>query len=76
MDQPTVNHWRSIGAMAEIVNAGAKKPTLSEHALRHYVRTAEQNGLSPHIRRLGRKILIHEQGFLSWLSGEGRREAA
>jgi hypothetical protein len=72
----TTNQWRSIAAMAEIVNRGATKPTLTEHALRHYVRTAEQNGLEPHIRRLGRKILIHEQGFLSWLAGEGRRDAA
>lgn len=63
--------WRSIPALAERINAGATTPTLSAHALRHYVRNAHRNGLAPHVRRLGRKILVNEQGFLDWL-GEGR----
>lgn len=63
--------WRSIPALAERINAGAGATTLSAHALRHYVRNAHRNGLAPHVRRLGRKILVNEQGFLDWL-GEGR----
>jgi len=64
--------WRSIPALAERINAGADSPTLSAHALRHYVRNAHRNGLAPpHVRRLGRKILVNEAGFLAWL-GEGR----
>lgn len=59
--------WRSIPALAERINAGADHPTMTEHALRHYVRNARSNGLAPHIRRLGRKILINEAGFLAWL---------
>ncbi|EGV32615.1 hypothetical protein ThidrDRAFT_1100 [Thiorhodococcus drewsii AZ1] len=65
---PARHDWRSIAALAEIVNAGAKKTTLSEHALRHYVRHANTNGLGPHVRKLGRKILISESGFYDWLS--------
>jgi hypothetical protein len=30
--------WRSIPALAERLNAGASRPTLTSHALRHYVR--------------------------------------
>lgn len=63
--------WRSIPALAERINAGADSQTLSAHALRHYVRNAHRNGLAPHVRRLGRKILVNERGFLAWLAGEG-----
>lgn len=65
---PARHDWRSIAALAEIVNAGTKKTTLSEHALRHYVRNADTNGLAPYVRKLGRKILISESGFYDWLS--------
>ncbi|MBK1720399.1 hypothetical protein [Thiocystis violacea] len=41
--RPARHDWRSIAALAEIVNAGTKKTTLSEHALRHYVRHAQAN---------------------------------
>lgn len=63
--------WRSIPALAERINDGASRPTLTTHALRHYVRNADSNGLAPHVRRLGRKILINESGFLDWLNRQG-----
>ncbi|MGB5833433.1 MAG: hypothetical protein WBG92_15755 [Thiohalocapsa sp.] len=63
--------WRSIPALAERINAGAKHPTLSSHAIRHYVRRANENGLAPHIRRLGRKLLVNEAGFIDWLGQQG-----
>ena len=69
-----VSNWRSIPALAERLNAGADHPTLTSHALRHYVRDANRNGLAPHIRRLGRKILVNESGFLDWLEGRSNRE--
>lgn len=28
------------------------------------------NGLAPHIRRLGSKVLINHAGFLSWIDGQ------
>lgn len=72
---PVPTDFRSIPALCERVNAGASKPTLTEHALRHYVRHSKENGLAPHVRRLGRKILISESGFYEWLAS-GREEAA
>lgn len=67
--------YRSISALCERLNSGANHPTLTEHAARHYVRHADENGLAPHIRRLGRKILISESGFYEWLESQGREAA-
>lgn len=30
------------------------------------------NGLKPHIRRVGRKVLINHQGFLNWIARSGK----
>ncbi|MCC7276953.1 MAG: hypothetical protein IT487_01390 [Chromatiaceae bacterium] len=60
--------WRSISALAERINAGARHETFSTHSIRHLVRNAARNGLQPYIRRLGRKILVDEVGFLEWLA--------
>jgi hypothetical protein len=67
--------WRSVAALAESLNAGASRPTFTQHSIRHYVRFAEQNGLVPHVRRLGSKILIDEIGFRSWIDAQGQRAA-
>lgn len=75
-DQAAIrSDWRSVEALCEIVNQGARNKTISSHAVRHYVRQAESNGLSPYIRRLGRKILISESGFYEWLNGLSREAA-
>ncbi|MEA3273757.1 MAG: hypothetical protein U9Q81_00335 [Pseudomonadota bacterium] len=67
----TTFSWRSIPALAERINSGADSPTMTEHALRHYVRNADANGLRPYVRRLGRKILVNEPGFVRWLEQAG-----
>ncbi len=76
-DQKTAirTDWRSVEALAEVINQGARKPTLSGHAIRHYVRFAETNGLAPFVRRLGRKILISESGFHEWLNSQHQEVA-
>ena len=77
MSTTTTADYRSVPALCERINAGASHPTLTEHALRHYVRNADTNGLAPHIRRLGRKILVSESGFYEWLEGQcGTADAA
>jgi hypothetical protein len=60
--------WRSIPAMADVLNEGSKHPTFTTHALRHLTRAAAENGLAPHVRRIGRKILVDERGFRRWLN--------
>jgi len=47
-------------------------PTLesafTEPAVRWHVFNAKNNGLEPHIRRVGRKVLINVQGFREWIA--------
>jgi hypothetical protein len=64
--------WRSVAALADSLNAGASRPTFTSHSIRHYVRFAAVNGLAPHIRRLGSKILIDETGFRAWIDRQGQ----
>ena len=64
--------WRTVATLAADLNEGAKQPVFTHHSIRHYVRFAERNGLAPHIRRLGRKILIDELGFRDWIDEQGR----
>ena len=62
--------WRTLLALVERLNAGAEEPSFSKHSLRHYVYQAECGkapDLLPFIRRVGRKILISEPGFMHWL---------
>lgn len=75
---PTPTHapvWRSVAALADSLNGGSKVQTFSTHAIRHYVRFAADNGLAPHVRRLGSKILIDEVGFRAWIDAQGQRAA-
>jgi len=67
MNAHDANSWRSINALAERLNAGARHPTFTAASIRHYVRNADRNGLAPHVRRLGRKVIVNEAGFRSWL---------
>ncbi len=56
------------------------EPAFSELAIRSYVFNANDrqssrgvisgNGLTPHIRRVGSKVLINHGGFLSWIAGQ------
>ena len=64
---PALDDWRTVNTLAAEINQ--QGPILSTHALRHYVAQSERNGLEPHIRRLGRKILISRSGFAAWLNG-------
>ena len=45
-------------------------PAFSEASLRFYIFHEKTNGLTRAIRRIGRKILIHELFFVEWLEGQ------
>lgn len=62
--------WRTISALVEALNAGSTVQSFSVHGVRHYVYMAESGrspDLLPFVRRIGRKILVSEPGFLRWL---------
>ena len=65
--------WLTIKLLAEA------EPAYTEPALRNIVFYASDrksskgvipgNGLAPHIRRVGAKVLINHGGFISWIAG-------
>ena len=46
----------------------AIQPAFSESAIRWHIFNARHNGLQPHIRRVGRKVLINVNGFSEWIA--------
>jgi hypothetical protein len=67
--------WLTIKLLAQA------EPAFTEPAIRNHVFNAAPrqsskgpipgNGLAPHIRRVGSKVLISHGGFLSWIDGSG-----
>ncbi|MCL7743723.1 hypothetical protein LV476_01990 [Guyparkeria hydrothermalis] len=41
----------------------------STGAIRMQIARAEKNGLAPHIRRIGRRVLIDVNGYFTWMDG-------
>jgi hypothetical protein len=71
---PSLLHrWLTVKLLAQA------EPSFTEAALRYLVFNADPrhtsrglipgNGLAPHIRRVGTKVLINHGGFLSWIDG-------
>jgi hypothetical protein len=66
--------WLTVNLLSEA------EPAFSPAALRNLIfLSAERktskglikgNGLAPHIRRIGAKVLINHQGFLSWIDSQ------
>lgn len=69
--------WLTIKLLAKA------EPAFTESAIRYHVFNAAPrktskgvipgNGLAPHIRRLGSKVLINHGGFLDWLEGDAHQ---
>lgn len=65
--------WLSVKLLSEA------EPAFTQAAIRNLIFKAQDrtsslgiipgNGLKPHIRRIGRKVLINHQGFRSWIAG-------
>ena len=66
--------WLSINLLSEA------EPAFPKAGLRAYVFNSEDrktskgtikgNGLAPHSRRIGSKVLINHAGFLSWIDAQ------
>ncbi len=65
--------WLTIKLLAQA------EPAFTEAAIRNQVfnaaprktskGTIQGNGLAPHIRRVGSKVLINHGGYLTWIAG-------
>tara|TARA_R110000782_G_C14679119_1_gene399810 strand:+ start:250 stop:669 length:420 start_codon:yes stop_codon:yes gene_type:complete len=47
-----------------------QKNSLSEGAVRAWIFNGKENGFDKCVRRLGRKIIISQDGYYEWMSGE------
>lgn len=66
MNMQSRPEWASPKALAHQM-PGA----FSESSIRWHIFNAKRNGLEPHIRRIGRKVLINVAGFQSWIENQG-----
>lgn len=74
MTNVTQPNWLTVNLLSKEV------PAFSPAAIRNLVfKSADRktskgiikgNGLAPHIRRIGAKVLINHQGFLSWIDSQ------
>ncbi len=62
--------YRSVKALAEVLNAGTEEKTFTESALRNYVRDGDENGLAQYVKRVGTKILLNEEDFIKWIESK------
>jgi len=51
-------------------------PFMKPTAIREFIFNAEVNGLSPYLRRIGRKIIIDQDGFEKWFEDESENHSA
>lgn len=74
MTESTQLSWLTVNLLSQVM------PAFSPAAIRSLVFNAHDrktskgiirgNGLSPHIRRIGAKVLINHAGFLSWIDSQ------
>lgn len=65
-DTHTATQWATPKALAQIL-----RDAFTEPSIRWLIFNAKRNGLEPHIRRIGRKVLINVAGFQSWIENQG-----
>ena len=68
--------WRSVSALADVLNAGADRPTFSESAIRNLLAKRAENGLQQYVVKLNRKLLISEPGFNCWIAQHNQGSGA
>jgi hypothetical protein len=71
LNQPS---WLTVKMLSKV------EPAFTDAALRNLIFLSADrktsrgvlkgNGLAPHIRRIGAKVLINHQGFLSWIDNQ------
>ena len=65
MTQTATPEWATLKKLSVTEDA------FSEASIRWHVFNAKRNGLEPHIRRIGRKVLINVAGFRQWIANRG-----
>jgi hypothetical protein len=58
----------SIMSFSTVKQASQKFPAFSENSLRWIIFNSKLNGATSFIRKVGRKILIDDDAFVSWIN--------
>lgn len=66
--------WRSVQALTDALNLGAKRPSFTDSAIRNYLAKRQENGLDRFVRKVGKKIIVSEPGFNYWLAQQWEEE--
>lgn len=66
--------WRSVAALTDSLNLGAKRPSFTDSAIRNYLANRHTNGLDRFVRKVGKKIIVSEPGFNYWLAQQWEAE--
>ena len=61
----TQPEWATPKKLSQVEDA------FSEASIRWHVFNSKHNGLDPHVRRVGRKVLINIAGFRAWIKSQG-----
>lgn len=65
MNDNEAARWATPKALAHEM-----RDAFSEASIRWNIFNAKRNGLAPHIRRIGRKVLIDVAGFKAWIEAQ------
>jgi len=53
-----------------VKQASEKYPAFTENSLRWIIFNSKLNGATAFIRKVGRKVLLDEAGFVSWVNAQ------
>jgi hypothetical protein len=56
--------------LVDSVGLSIEHPGLTENAVRMLIFRAGENGLAPHVYRLGRSVYVDSFGFADWVRGQ------
>jgi hypothetical protein len=59
----------SLNEFSSPQNIVSKNPSITLGQLRTWLQRRQENGLAPHVKKLGKRILIHESGLAQWING-------
>ena len=61
LSRDELRDWITIEQLSE------ENPAFSIGWLRHRMFLRQENGLAPHVKKIGRRLVISRKGFVQWL---------
>lgn len=67
---------QSTRVLSTVRQFSVRHPAFPEGGLRYWIFHADKNGFDKVIRRAGRKVLIDEKSFFTWLDDQNQQGGA